>query len=292
LTDLVTLRAGSLEAVLSPAVGGRVARFDRVADGKREPLFLPAPDDAHVLGGGCFPLVPFANRIRGGTFVCDGRTVRLAPNMKGDKSPLHGQGWHGTWRVEAADNTHARLAWHHGADEWPWDYRASLDYRLDDDGLEVILACENRSRAPMPCGLGLHPYYPCDGDTRLNTGVAAAWTVDGHVLPVESVPAEGRYGLSDRTICGAGLDNGFDGWDGDARISWPARKLSLRLTSLDAGRFQVYSPPTGGLFVAEPVQNANAALNAPQAQWPDLGVRMLAQGERATLRARFDVRAG
>lgn len=292
MTDLVTLRAGSLEAVLSPTIGGRVARFDHVVDGRRDPLFLPAPDDTEVLGGGCFPLVPFANRIRGGAFVCNGRTVRLAPNMKGDKSPLHGQGWHGAWRVEGADTAHARLAWDHAAGEWPWNYRASLDYRLDDDGLEVILGCENRSDAAMPCGLGLHPYYPCDPDTRLDTEVAAAWTIDADVLPVASVPAEGRYSLSDRAICGASLDNGFDGWNGDAQLSWPRRDLSLRLTSLDAGRFQVYSPPTGGLFVAEPVQNANAALNAPQTQWPGLGIRLLAKGESASLRARFDVKLG
>ena len=291
MSEALTLRAGALEVVVTPAVGGRVARFDRVVDGRREALFFPAPDAADVLGGGCFPLVPFANRIRGGAFVCDGRSVRLTPNMAGDKSPLHGQGWRGVWRVVAADGACARLAWDHAAGEWPWAYRAELDYRLDDDGLEVMLSCLNLSAAPMPCALGLHPYYPCDADTRLDTGVAAAWTVDTDTLPVESVPAEGRYGLVDRAICGAALDNGFDGWDGDARIDWPGRSLRLRLTSLDAGRFQVYAPASGGLFVAEPVQNANCALNAPQAQWPALGVRMLAKRETTSLRARFEVSA-
>ena len=292
MSERLTLRAGPLEVMLTPAVGGRVARFDRVTGEARAPLFVPAAeDDAEVLNAGCFPLVPFANRIRGGAFVCDGRAVRLAPNMAGDKSPLHGQGWLAPWRVEAADEIYARLSFDHAAGEWPWDYRARLDYRLDDDGLEVMLSCENRSAAPMPCGLGLHPYYPCDADTRLDTIVQAAWTVDADVLPVARVPAEGRYGLVDRAICGAGLDNGFDGWDGDARIAWPNRGLSLRLTSLEAARFQVYAPAAGGLFVAEPVQNANCALNAPQDQWPRLGVRMLARGETSSLRVRFGVSA-
>ena len=51
------------------------------------------------------------------------------------------------------------------------------------------------------------------------------------------------------------------------------------------GRFGDY----GGLFVAEPVQNANAALNAPQAEWPALGLTMLEQGQSSVLHARFEV---
>jgi galactose mutarotase-like enzyme len=47
-------------------------------------------DVSDVREAACFPLVPF-NRIRGGAFTCDGRTVRLAPNiMASDPSPLHG----------------------------------------------------------------------------------------------------------------------------------------------------------------------------------------------------------
>jgi aldose 1-epimerase len=54
-------------------------------------------------------------------------------------------------------------------------------------------------------------------------------------------------------------------------------------------RFQVYSPAAGGLFVAEPVQAANATLNAAQSEWPALGIALLDQGEARALHARFDV---
>ena len=47
----------------------------------------------NVLDAASFPLVPYVNRIRGGRFTFRGREVRLAPNMAGDPSPLHGQGW-------------------------------------------------------------------------------------------------------------------------------------------------------------------------------------------------------
>ena len=151
------------------------------------------------------------------------------------------------------------------------------------------LSCRNLSAEAMPCGLGLHPYFPCTSSTVLDTEVTHAWTVDAQVLPVERVPAAGRYDLRRRPVCGQGLDNGFDGWSGSARIVWPKRGLGLELSSPDAPRFQLYSPTRGGLFVAEPVQNANAALNRPEADWADAGLRLLAQGEEALLRARFAV---
>jgi len=286
----IALRAGALRVEVAPRVGGSIARFDRVGDdGWRQPIFRGSDGaDDDVLAAGCFPLVPFANRIRGGRFACNGRVVVLAPNMAGDPSPLHGQGWRGAWRpLAAAGEAAVELVFEHAAGEWPWAYEARQRIELDDAGLSVLLACRNLSAEPMPCGLGLHPYFPCSATTELDAEVTHAWTVDAQVLPVERVPAAGRYDLRRRRICGQGLDNGFDGWSGRARIAWPERGLGLELSSPDAARFQVYSPAQGGLFVAEPVQNANAALNRPEAEWADAGLRLLARGEEAVLRARF-----
>lgn len=289
-TPPLVLRAGTLEVALLPAVGGSIVAFERVSAGRRQPLLRTAGAAITDVGdASCFPLVPFANRIRGGTFTCDGRAVTLAPNMAGDASPLHGQGWRAAWEVTGSGADHATLRFHHGAGEWPWDYEATQRIALDEGGLSLELACRNLSPERMPCGLGFHPYYPCTAETLLDTVVASAWTVDAAVLPVDNVPATGRYDLRERRVCGQSLDNGFDGWGGEASIVWPGEAASLRLSSPDAGRFQLYSPPTGGVFVAEPVQNANAALNAPQAAWPALGLTLLEQGQSTVLHARFDV---
>lgn len=286
----LTLRSGALEVQLLPAVGGSIVRFDRVVAERRQPL-LRGTDAAiaDVLEASCFPLVPYVNRIRGGAFTCDGRAITLSLNSPGDPSPMHGQGWRAAWEVADDGEDHATLSFHHPAGEWPWEYESTQRIALDEQGLSLELSCRNLSPERMPCGLGFHPYYPCTADTVLDTVVASAWTVDAATLPVDNVAATDRYDLRARRICGQALDNGFDGWGGTASITWPGEQAALRLSSPNAGRFQLYSPPEGGVFVAEPVQQANAALNAPQAEWPALGLTMLQQNQANTLHARFEV---
>ena len=89
------------------------------------------------------PLVPFANRIRGGKFSCDGIDIVLAPNSPPDPSPMHGQGWRGIWQVEYANATSIRLIFNHNAGEWPWNYVARQVLKLDAAGLSATLTCCN-----------------------------------------------------------------------------------------------------------------------------------------------------
>ncbi len=287
---LITLSAGPLSLVICPRIGGSIARFDYVADAARFPILRGCDGEpADVLAAGSFPLVPFVNRIRGGQFSFRGRTVRLTPNMAGDPSPLHGQGWLAPWQVVSADEKAATLRFDHQAREWPWAYEAEQHFRLEPDALDIALSCTNRSAEPMPCGLGQHPYFHCGPATRIATKVSHVWLIDEHVLPIDMMPAEGRYDLSDAGVCGLGLDHGFGGWGGIARLSDPDWPVELVMISPDAGFFQLYSPPSGGFFVAEPVTHANAALNAPESQWAGLGMQILQPGEALTMHMRIGV---
>jgi aldose 1-epimerase len=286
----IELTAGQLRLTLSPSIGGAISAFEWVGHERALPILRQCNTQLeNVLDAACFPLVPYVNRIRAGRFTFRGREVRIAPNMAGDASPLHGQGWLNPWQIEPTSDTQATLAFRHEAGEWPWDYTAHQHFALDESGLSAEIRCRNRSADPMPCGLGFHPYFPCGPATRLDTTVTSAWTIDDKVLPVEQVPAEGRYDLRDRLVCGQSLDNGFGGWGGAARMTDPDRPYALRMTAPDAHFFQLYSPPSGGLFVAEPVTHANAALNAPEDQWPTLGMRVLEPGEEMSLTMRLDV---
>lgn len=285
----VILRADGLEAGLKPHAGGSLTHFCDHSAGVPVDLLRrsdPASDDALDSAG--FPLVPFCNRVRDGRFSFGGHDVQLPPNLPGQKHPLHGQGWRSAWHVLEAGEAFVQLEFRHEAGDWPWRYRSRQTVMIKDRGLEIVLTCQNLSDEVMPCGLGLHPYYPCDAETVLDTGVTEVWTIDDEIMPVAKAPATGRYSLRDRAVCGQDLDNGYEGWSGAATLRWPNRGKGLRLTS-EAPRFQLYSPKAGGLIVAEPVTNANAALNQPPSEWEKLGLWLLKPNERAQLAARFEV---
>lgn len=291
---ILQLRSGHLQLALSPSVGGSIARFEWIGeDGRATPLMRGCHSESNnVLDAASFPLVPFVNRIRGSRFTFRGREVVLTPNMAGDPNALHGQGWLAPWQVLFANEDEAELAFEHEAGEWPWTYEARQHLALDERGLALRLSCLNTSAEPMPCGLGQHPYFHCGPETRLDTIVTHAWEIDEQVLPVAKVPAEGRFDLRHRQVCGQGLDHGFGGWGGTARLSDPQWPAELIMSSPDARFFQLYSPKDGGLFVAEPVSHANAALNAPEEEWTELGLRVLEPGEEMSLTMRIDVRPG
>jgi len=288
------LTRGPLSLTLRPDLGGSIARFDyNAADGRQIPLFRGISlGEGGILDQGCFPLVPFVNRVRSGRFAFRGREVALAPNLRGDPSPLHGSGWLARWGVEKRSDSELVLRFRHAPGGWPWAFHAAQHFALDANGLALTLTCTNASDAPMPCGLGLHPYFPCTLETVLDTHVACAWTIDANTLPVEKVAADGAFSLRKRRICGAGLDNGFGGWGGTAHIDDPSWPFALTLSSPDAHYLHVYAPAQVGFFAAEPVTHANAALNAPEADWPELGLRVLEPGETMSLSMRIDVTPG
>jgi aldose 1-epimerase len=288
--DVVKLSAGPLSLELSPSIGGAISAFDWSGDGDPRSILRKCNSPLEkVLDACCFPLVPYVNRIRGGHFTFRGREIRLAPNMPGDPSPLHGQGWLNTWTVSEQSDTRAVLSFFHSATEWPWNYEAQQVFELDEGGLSIGLACRNTDNDPMPCGLGQHPYFDCGPATQIDTTVTHAWTIDDKTLPVDKVVADGRYDLRERKVCGQDLDNGFSGWNGEARLRDPDWPYDVMMSSPQATFFQVYSPASGGICVAEPVTHANAALNAPESQWPEQGMRVLEPGEAMRLDMRLDV---
>ena len=291
--DLVTLTAGKLVLELNPSIGGSISAFERVDEnGPWSVLRERSSELENVLEAASFPLVPYVNRIRSGRFVFRGREVVLEPNMAGDPSPLHGQGWLHPWDIVEHGSAHAVLHFNHPAGEWPWTYQARQEFSLDERGLSARLSCRNLSDDPMPCGLGQHPYFSCGAATQIDTTVQSAWTIDEHVLPVEQVAATGKFDLRGRSVCGQGLDHGFGGWGGSARLTDPDWSYELELSSPNAHFFQLYSPRNGGIFVAEPVTHANAALNEPEERWVKLGLEVLEPGEVMHLDMRIDVTPG
>ena len=289
--DPITLRGGPLGVVLSPLVGGAIARFWCERTGSALELFRPAPDLAHARRDpwamACFPLVPWSNRIREGRFAFGGHTVSMPPNRPHDRHTIHGHGFQAEWTIADQGPGWAVLELAHVPDAWPWAYRAVQRIALTPASLELELMLANESDAAMPAGLGWHPYFPRTPETTLTARVDGLWLTDTEILPVASVtPPPDRDPGRGLAVDRAALDNAFVGWDGRALVAWPERRAQLRLaTRGPLGTLVVYTPPGEAFFCAEPVSHITDAFNLAAAGRTDTGMLTLAPGEsvRATL---------
>jgi aldose 1-epimerase len=87
-----------------------------------------------------------------------------------------------------------------------------------------------------------------------------------------------------------GLDNCFDGWDGQACLYWPQSGLALEMAAGSGlEHLVVFTPPEPMDFIAvEPVSHLNNAINrsSPQAN----GIVLLESGHQTERCLRINVR--
>lgn len=285
------LTAGATRLDLLPALGGTVARFaTRLGDGWIDWL-RPAPAGTRdPEATGCFPLVPFSNRVRRGRFRFAGHEVALPMDRQPGPHFEHGFGWRRPWRVVERADDRATIEYRHAADAWPFPFRARQSFALAAAMLAITVEIANVGTEAMPAGLGLHPYFPRTPSTRLEAVVGAMWSVDAEVMPVALVappPADrdpGRGLEVDRVD----LDNAFARWSGAARIVWPERRAALTMTADDPLRFLVvYTPPGEPYFCAEPVSHCTDAFNLAGSGRHDTGMIVLPPGKAASATVRL-----
>ena len=291
----ITLSSGAVSAVVEPAFGGRITAF-RHGD---TDIFAPVPADGSrdleaPASCGCFPLVPWSNRIRDARLHVEGETVDLTPTELPAGHAIHGHGLRRIWEAER-DGTTLRMHYAHeaGVGGWPWPYRAAQVIELDGDGMTVSLSVLNTGDGAMPVGLGFHPYFPQTPGTRLMLPIATSWPpTEAEKFPVaggQSVPPE-----LDRREEGPvpmGLDQGFGGWEKIARIAWPENGVALAITGegpLD--HVIVYTPTHNRYFCVEPVTHAIDAANLAESHGvADSGHAILPVGAEFSVSLRLTI---
>ncbi|MDR3438073.1 aldose 1-epimerase [Telmatospirillum sp.] len=291
----VTLTAGQSSLTLKPQTGGAIV--DWSTDGVA--LLRPISDEALAAGNarklGCFPLIPYSNRIANAQLSFLGQDYALRPDLQGEVHSIHGNGWYTPWRVAERDDQRLVLALDHLADsdrtiDWPFSYNARQTFELLPDGLAITLEIENRDSRPMPAGLGLHPYFRRSPQSQLSFSTGAVWLNGPDKLPTSLVPVPSGWSFAEPGSPDAvELDNCFAQWDGKVRITWPENHLALTMTASDIFQHLVVFTPAGkDFFCVEPVSHANGAL-ALAATPGDHGARVLAPGDALTGTVRFQL---
>lgn len=150
---MLTLTAGVTTARLDRARGGRLASL--VVHGKEllvQPERGTRPDP---LLWGCYPMVPFAGRIRGGRFRWGGTLHELPPNHAGHA--MHGTLFDDRWLIERADAGYARLR-ARLEPRWPFEGWAIHEVSVGEARLDLRLEVHT-SGTPFPATIGWHPWF-------------------------------------------------------------------------------------------------------------------------------------
>ncbi|MCX5513765.1 hypothetical protein C3941_13520 [Kaistia algarum] len=211
--------------------GGSVWRF---ATSAGEPLFRapPAGPDRAPLASGCFPLVPFGNRVRDNRFSFEGRDYAFEPNMDWDRHYLHGDGWTGEWEAAEVTPTSLALRYRHAGGGTPYRYEAEQLFSLDGSTLTTSLSITNRGPLALPFGLGWHPYFPLTPQTSLKASASHYWDEDESWLPTTRHPVGGAIDFSSPApLPRRWVNTLFEGWNGEAEIIWPERGLALAIAA-------------------------------------------------------------
>ena len=243
------LSEGDGTVVIDLEHGGRLASF-RVAGNELLVGFEHDP-----LLWGCYPMVPFAGRIRHGRFHFDGRDHRIPANL--DVHAIHGYGFIHPWERVADD----QIAWRF-VDPWPFRGRATQRFRLDAGSLEIELTVTADERQPI--SMGWHPWF-----RRVVAGNAAVLdftAVSMYERDHESIPT-GRLVAPPP----GPWDDCFTGSITGPTLRWGSLRLDLRATT---DHWVVYDEPVHALCV-EPQSGPPDEVNASP--------RVLDEGESARL---------
>ena len=284
MTAPISLVADDMRCDIVPALGGAISGL-WLGD---VPVLRSTPGSmlTSVRESGCYPLVPFSNRIAHAMLQWSGTSHPLVQNVASGPHAIHGVGWQRPWTVLEADTRFVLMSFKHAADAaWPFAFDSSQAFRLEAGALELSLSVTNQSSHAAPLGLGWHPFFVKRAPCRIAFAASGRWEMGDDKLPTHRSPSLGMEG----DCATLDVDHCFDGWDGMVHLR--DALLHTRLTS-NLDRLVVFTNDQRDFVAIEPVSHVNNAINMADAtplSGPDLGVRILQPGDSMTARMRIEV---
>ncbi len=154
----IELECGDASVTVHPAEGGRLGHL--VVGGR--PLLRTDRSRGPMLWG-CYPMAPWAGRVREGRFSFDGRDHRLAINLA--PHAIHGTVFDAQWEVLDAGRDYCALQAPLG---WPFGGTAHQHVHLHEEGITCVLTVYATER--MPAVVGWHPCFHTPATADLEFG--------------------------------------------------------------------------------------------------------------------------
>ncbi len=266
--ECLELSAEPWHAAIDPALGASILSLSCAGHSVLRAATSAGLAAIGVRATGCYPLVPYANRIGSGRLRLAERDYALRANFPPEPHALHGIGWQRPWQTKARGPTSAELVLDYAADDpmaWPFAFQARLRFVLGARGLQIALSVENRDRETWPAGIGLHPNFALWPGQTLQFDSGGAWANGPDMLPQRPLERAQSDFSAPRQVAGLRLDNDFYHWRGRARLAG-GPVGPIRLTATEAFSVLRVFTPTGRDFIGiEPVSHIADAVHRPQA---------------------------
>lgn len=244
-----TIAAGEHEATVVE-VGAGLRRY---AHRGVDVTFTYGDGDLPPKGCGAV-LVPWPNRLRGGSYTFDGVAYQLALSDPATGNASHGLGRWERWAPVRQDTSAVTLALDIVPQTgWPFEVRVEVTYALDaEHGLGVTAVARNTGSVRAPFGAGFHPYLSTRGhglaEVKVRLPAHDRLVLDEANVPVGTQPVSGTpYDLRRGRRLGAlRMDDGFAGLtteDGRGAVEVWTRSGGAQVWFDESFRFlQVFTP--------------------------------------------------
>lgn len=289
----IELNSGDWRLLVDPARGGQILK----CQWRGHHIFTPARRGSWPIdqAAGCFPLVPYSNRIREAQFRFSEWTVVLPAPDFAMPHALHGLGWRRPWSCQQITSRDIAMVQHNVGGAWPWPYEASQQISISDSSLMLTLSIRNTGIEPMPAGIGMHPYFPKHPDMLVSLCAGGYWTThpSSPGIPINWYPLDPKKDLfMDTPPSAVDLDNCFTEWGGHIRLDYPGERYRIDISASEAfSNLVIFCPRDRELLCLEPVSHVNDALHLAelhQLQRMDV----LGRGESLVGRVVLDVSEG
>jgi aldose 1-epimerase len=147
--------------------------------------------DAHEMcsAGRGQVLVPWPNRIAGGSYEFDGVLQQLPVNELETGCAIHGLVRWAAWTVAEREPHRVVMQYDlHAQPGYPFSLTIGIEYALGDTGLRVSTTATNVGSTPCPYGAGAHPYLfpgtPTVDTAVLHVPAASVLEADDNGIPV------------------------------------------------------------------------------------------------------------
>jgi len=278
--EIVAIGDGRISLEVLPAVG---ARLHRLRFDGRDVLRTPADLARHLDDPwfwGSYPMAPWCNRLPPMPTEVAGRVLDLPANFR-DGTAIHGQVDQAPWQ-RAGD---ASFRIRGGEDGWPWPYAVEQAFTIDGEGLELALRLTNLADAPMPAGIGIHPWFAKPVAVAIN---ATAVHPDNLATEARPVPVAGALDRRRLEPMPEDLDATWtEIGEPPITLEWPGPGIGCTITFDAPTRVVTAASPAAIDAVAvEPATHAPAGIRRLLGSEPG-GMSLLGGGETMELLVRF-----